>query len=526
MFTFGESAFNIFDIFIIIILLLSIIQIIVSIILNNQVNSKLKNYKIKEVKDIDIAGLKSIKFIKNKSKPIYNPKESNLGYAGELIIDCYVGTCTKQNTLSGTERICSKSPYDDDTDCVDGPYNITKYENIIDFNCSSECFEIKGKNQNSFSSSSKCSNCLCEKITNDKYSNGKYCLSKNAIYFWKAQKYEAEGINSDFSYLKNAMLKNEECPNKTKNCGILDDNENKLCIPDNLECPINIISEEKLNISNSSFKIGNKTFYYDYDKNAKNKKIIAGLYVDISLEENKIEEDYFSLDKYTIKDIFEENKILFKGVTLGNAPYSDKDINKKGKSYLKIKYNENVDLVSLRDNYYVYLTNKDKENEEISKITNHFGIYNKLGIVGYSYLIFILIIFILIGFVEKNKNKNEDSLPQPKIKTNFLYYFIPSLIPFLTLSLFPVIKSCIIIKSLNEIDEIIDISINLLCTTNIIFIALSFFLYGLILVFIVIFCINKKRKNIPDKQETKNINNLTQIALNSSSKSQPIQIKN
>ena len=91
MFTSGEKIFNIFDIFFIIILLLSINQIILSVILMNQVNSSLK-HSIKElVEDTSISTIESIsfqyKYAQNESKPRYIPSESNLGFAGELILD-------------------------------------------------------------------------------------------------------------------------------------------------------------------------------------------------------------------------------------------------------------------------------------------------------------------------------------------------------------------------------------------------------------------------------------------------------
>ena len=134
-------------------------------------------------------------------------------------------------------------------------------------------------------------------------------------------------------------------PQKTRNCGILDDDENKLCLRDDIECPINIISEEKVNNINSYFNVGNKTFYYGYDENAKYNKLNAGFYVDTDIYINKKEENFILLDTYTISGVLEENKMLYRGVDLGFDPYSIEDIDKKGKSYLKIRYNaKNADL--------------------------------------------------------------------------------------------------------------------------------------------------------------------------------------
>ena len=60
------------------------------------------------------------------------------------------------------------------------------------------------------------------------------------------------------------MSKDEECPQGTKSCGIIDDYENKLCINFIYSCPINYISDNYINGS-SSVIMGNKTFYYGYD---------------------------------------------------------------------------------------------------------------------------------------------------------------------------------------------------------------------------------------------------------------------
>ena len=70
----------------------------------------------------------------------------------------------------------------------------------------------------------------------------------------------------------------------------------------------------------------------------------------------------------------EDNKILYKGLNLGYDPYLDKDIDKKGKSYLKIKYNENVDLISMREIY----KNVKIQNSLIRKVTNKFNTFNTL----------------------------------------------------------------------------------------------------------------------------------------------------
>ena len=86
--------------------------------------------------------------------------------------------------------------------------------------------------------------------------------------------------------MDNAILKDEECPEGTKNCGVIDSNENQLCLRNNLNCPVNYISEEKLSKDYSSVLIGNKTFYYGNDDSIK-RRIIVGLVADTDLLLNK-----------------------------------------------------------------------------------------------------------------------------------------------------------------------------------------------------------------------------------------------
>ena len=413
------------------------------------------------------------------------------------------------------KKICDYlDDYEESLYCYKKDVLETYYEDRIDYNCSFECFELKANTCNNCTNPSFKYNDTkgkCSRNTNDIYSYGKYCLSDNIIYFWKGGKYENKSIKIDISYLNNVILKNEECPDKTKNCGILDDNENKLCISEDLNCPINTISEEKLNNSYSSFKIGNKTFYYGYDENAKhNKKIISGLYVDTDIYLNKEEENYTLLDTYTISGLLEENKILYKGVNLGFDPYLEKDIDKKGKSYLKIKYNKNVDLNDMREKY-----NKNKQNnilnDLISQVTDNFNAFNTLGIICYLIFIIINIIFMLIACC------NKEPLSDYYISKNqciFLFCFIPISLIITCLTIIPAIDSCFNVSILNEINK--EINISYLIKINKIFIILSFSLYGIILIFILTICLYRKIKDSLSDETVSEINN--NVTINSEKK--------
>ena len=279
-------------------------------------------------------------------------------------------------------------------------------------------------------------------------------------------------------------------------------------MPENLECPINIISEEKFNNSKYSFTVGSKTFYYGYDENAKNKKIIAGLYVDTDIYPNKNEKEYIILDTYTISGLLEENKKLYKGVNLGFDPYTKKDIDQKGKSYLKIKYNENVDLISLRGEKQNDVKNNDYYNILIKEAFLNFEPFAIMGFCGYIWLIIVFQFNMLNECCYKTNDKEKISKNQHKFKC----CFIPSLVLFFILTIILTIKSFTNFGKLNEIGKRIDISY--LKKINLIFIIFSFLCYGVIALFIFILCQKINRKDLSDNQNIKNTSDTSEININ------------
>ena len=64
---------------------------------------RLKDYKNMLAIEPDnppIVGFKAFELItqKNISKPLYNPLEDNLGFAGQLYLNCYLGICAIEKT--------------------------------------------------------------------------------------------------------------------------------------------------------------------------------------------------------------------------------------------------------------------------------------------------------------------------------------------------------------------------------------------------------------------------------------------
>ena len=443
------------------ILILSIIQIIFSFILLVKISKDFKKRQVKDV-DINISGLKSFNFTDFPSRPIYSASDANLGLAGKLYLDCYSGLCYK--IYIETREVC-----DIDDDCE--TYEVKHDDSAIVKACSEQCFETKEKlcyNECSDFYDSK--NGYCSRNTNDKYDVNKVCLGDNIIYFWKGKRYNVEDFQfKKYNYINDARLKEEPCPENTKNCGILDDNENKLCLPIDSDCPINYISETKLNenYNYDSITIDGKTFYYTYD-NSSNKKIIAGLYADSDLFLNTDEEDYITLDTYTISQFLKENYVLYRGLNLGYDPYNISNIDEKGKSYLKIKYNQkNLDLVSLRKEYQEYTINKLMNKSVIDSVRKRYKTFIIMGLI--AYIIFALLLALGFYFLF-----NGD-------RYIIVTIIIMSII-FLIFSIFGLIKGCININNFNEAKDI-DILKNYdsTRTINLLYVIFGFTIYGLLI---------------------------------------------
>jgi len=331
---------------------------------------KLKECSEFKYDDIIISSFSSMNFIEAESFPCYSESNSNLGTTGRLILDCYTGICQE--------------------------YDIgDKYTDRIEYRCSEQCsykalsecdcfepYEKKGK---------------CSRKYDDSYEKGKYCYANNVIYFWKGKQYKSLN-NEIYTYYNNSILKDEECPKDTINCGIIDDNENQLCIPSYHNCPINYLSESNLNENklHSSVNIGNKTFYYTFDDNNKAKrKIIAGLVVDSDLYLNENNDQKVLLDTETISELLIDNKNLYKEVELGYDPYKEENIDSKGNSYLRIYYNDKVNLSILKDNINEYNFNHTMNEDFIKPINKKIKLTTIIGLAASGALL-LIIIFALI----------------------------------------------------------------------------------------------------------------------------------
>lgn len=88
---------------------------------------------------------------------------------------------------------------------------------------------------------------------NDGYNSSKSCKADNLILNWKGFHYQRiNASKTNYTFLNNSIKKSESCKKGFKKCGILDELENILCIPDNESCPINYIKFSK-DMENSSY---------------------------------------------------------------------------------------------------------------------------------------------------------------------------------------------------------------------------------------------------------------------------------
>jgi len=425
--------------------------------------------ELNKINDINIICIESFDFIEDKTIPEY-PCD-NLGNTGKLILDCYTGTCIHQIF----HRYTWQSSCDSKLFCEEREESWTEHRPIIDHNCSEQCYETG--NDECYCGEPYDEIGTCKNKTNDRYEKGKVCHAYNTIYFWKGKKYNiSKTVN--YTYLNDAILKDEECPFGKKNCGIIDSNENQLCIRNNLNCPINYISENKLSNNYSSVLIGNKTFYYGNNITTK-RKIIAGLVVDTDLYLNQDNEQKDLIDNYTISGFLEDNQNLYKNVNLGYDPYQEENIDSKGKSYLRIFYNEqNVNLSSLRENSEKIIFSHTMNNEALESIHYKTKVITILGLIALG---FILLSFIVI------------------LRKQFSYYkrgwygeygkghFVCVTVIFIGLMITPLIFGCINISKAKDAQKLdINKNYSTFKNLNIAFVVIGFTLFLFLIVYIIL----------------------------------------
>ena len=176
-----------------------------------------------------------------------------------------------------------------------------------------------------------------------------------------------------------------------------------------------------------------------------------------------------------------DNNNLYRGLNLGYDPYTINNIDDKGKSYLKIRYNEkNLDLVELRKNHQQFTINRGMNREIIESVRKKYKTFYILGMLAYIFSILIIscgFYFLCTG--EKN-----------------LYAIIITIFVLLLIfSLFGLVKSCININKFNRAKEI-DILKNYdtIRIVNLLYVLFGFMIFGLLIVCLVAEIIIRKCK--------------------------------
>ena len=160
---------------------------------------------------------------------------------------------------------------------------------------------------------------------------------------------------------------------------------------------------------------------------------------------------------------------------LGYDPYKISNIDEKGKSYLKIKYNsENPDLVTLRKDYQNFVINKEMNEKVVKSVRTRFKTYFILGML--AYIILIIVISILLYDFYNSKD--------------FYGYLI--FLVFFIFATFGLVKACKNISKFNKAKKIDESkNYNTIRTINLLYVIFGFTIYGLILVSIPVYFIIK-----------------------------------
>lgn len=387
-------------VFIGIIVFLALVKLIIAIIIYSISSKKIKKFEENDP-DIIITGLSSIKFLEKRNPEEYIISAPNLGSTGKIIFDCFRGQCAFQKLSTCTRTECTEK--NRKTKCrIVNYYCYKDYYKYI-YNCSYECRTKEKLTCNSCPSNATNLTGNCSRKENDDYDTQKSCLADNVIYNWNGFYYDRTNgtINGEITYLKNAVQANESCPSSMKMCGILDELGNKLCIPKADACPINYIKISDYNDYKYNYiisNIGNKKLYYTNE--AVSEKIIGGLYVDSDLLIQYKNEECEILDTGSISELINDNKILYKNV-LKFDPYSEKNIDNMGKSYLKwciVGQGRNKDLNFMKKENISFSLNKTINEHSIPSILNYVKPHLIFSILGSTLMQIFFIIFLFAFF--------------------------------------------------------------------------------------------------------------------------------
>ena len=385
------------------------------------INYCLSAYSLKyyeeEDPNIDLTGISSFSFRRGYIDE-YSPGESNLGTTGKLFFNCYTGSCTYRYDYKCTRRECRQVKktdtyyYDDDDDedqyetvCEDVETTCTTYDTYEEYSCSKDCRKSKqsscgsgycNSNSRGYYSSSKCRH----DDDSDDYGSSKSCTADNIIYNWRNYYYSRNNASyyGMHKYLDSAVPANETCPAGKKQCGILDNLGNKLCYNENEECPINHVTLKKpeSNLHYQTEVVDGVTIYYTNEANETG-RVLGGFFVDSDLLLKYNNEDCEIIATSTISSLLYSHSSKLYRKSIGFNPYNDKNIDKKGKSYLKWcipGYGKEKNISKIKELTVVYRFNISQNEQYVKPIKTKYITGYFVALPGYigTFLFFVALI--------------------------------------------------------------------------------------------------------------------------------------
>ena len=369
-------------------------------------------YKLKsELNDpnIDLSGIGGFRFDYSSTpyNPEYNPNMA-LGYTGKPIFDCYKGECSYYNEYSCEKEKCTydEDGYKEDCETITSTCTQTTYE--IKYSNSKSCRNTNGKSCDSSSCNKnidyKSKECFCFRDKDsEEYSPSYSCNADNVIFNWKNNYYYKYILDRGFNYLNNAVPSNQNCPKGMRQCGILDEFGNKLCLPSNFLCPINNVTliKPENNYKYENYTIDGVTIYITSNA-IKDGRVFGGFYVDTDLMINYNIGECQIITTGKISDLLKSHKNILYKDSLNFNPYKDKNIDEKGKAYLKWcipGVGKERNITKIKELMKVYELNKTA-NSKVNKLidNNQMPYFMSLsGLIG----IIISLLLVLLSFKYK-----------------------------------------------------------------------------------------------------------------------------
>ena len=260
-------------------------------------------------------------------------------------------------------EVINEKPSDEYTN-NNNQYSLMQWDGTIEgCNCLNATENQVGKDY-----SNKINRFSCKNYDFEKYCQNILPTNGRNINIWKGKKIiPIFNPNSKryFDYLKNSNLCNSS---EYKECGLLDNKKNKMCILKSEKCPINkIIIDKKTPKDHNYTKFElNNGYYLFYTNEAIDSKILVSFKISegkICLDSNKhyirnpdynlystfenggcddFDERYFQIDSQKKTDLFKENGILNLTKNLPNFTFSDDPMVLFYRNYIGLSQGTNI----------------------------------------------------------------------------------------------------------------------------------------------------------------------------------------